>query len=113
MDATTTITTGYEVVSVDISVDAGTCTTATIDDSGDVAVTISATVSAPSGKKVVGGGYNLGGPGAATNTAPFFVINGPSSDGTSWQLASGGTLEGGEADASTVWGTVYAICMAV
>lgn len=113
MDATTTITTGYEIVSVDISVDAGNCTVTAVDDIGDFAAAISSiTVSAPSGKKVVGGGYTLNNSGYNTS-APFFMTNGPSADGTSWQLAGGGQMLGNTDDSSYVWATAYAICMAV
>jgi hypothetical protein len=125
---------GYEIVSQDISTGGGGLAANGILDA-------SVTLSAPTGKKVVGGGFKLltgtwpsgqghnglvwemavytGGDNGSTGpTATGLYQNGPASDGSSWNFHAflmSSKLDVGttyDVPASTVVGTVYAICIA-
>ena len=116
MEATIPITTGYQVVSVEITGGNGSCTLAD-DGSGNTNCFPNVTLSAPEGTKVVGGGYSgLGGNPSYVIATPFDT-NGPSSDGTAWLFSNPSQWSNAflpySDSASYVWGTIYAICMAV
>lgn len=114
------ITTGYQIVSVDISGNNGNCTIADDGSGGTLFSAASVTLDAPTGTKVVGGGFTGLAPSDQYNQPVVVTGNGPSADGTSWIFTSGAyTLDYFSlflpfaGAASYVFGTVYAICMAV
>ena len=73
MEATIPITTGYQVVSVEITGGNGSCTLAD-DGSGNTNCFPNVTLSAPEGTKVVGGGYSKD--GKTWKSAPNLFPNG-------------------------------------
>lgn len=109
MNVVLPVTTGYQVVAVDITGDNGNITI-TDAGSGTYTASSSVTVPAPSGTKVTGGGFNI--TGAQIQDYPS--ADGPASDGTSWTFVCDNLSANISGDTgSYVWGVVYAICMAV
>lgn len=96
------VDTGYEIVAVDIT---------SVPSNGLVNIT----VNAPTGKKVIGGGFMLSNSGGNNyvgiqidGTRLQLHQNGPASDGSYWKFSAELVPSG-----TSPYGTVYAICISV